>query len=81
MSIDNHKDKCMAKNKFKRKKITNSTKSKRLSKEWPNADNSYNNEIKESRRLDGSRDYWQIRDRGKFGSHSSYDDMGDESFS
>lgn len=31
------------------------------------------------RRLDGARDFWQIRDRGEFGSYSSHDDFGDES--
>jgi hypothetical protein len=31
------------------------------------------------RRLDGSRDYSQIRDYGQFGSHPLYDDCGDES--
>ena len=35
-------------------------------------------EYRENRRLDGSRDYWQIREEGGFGSHSSFDDMGDE---
>jgi hypothetical protein len=33
------------------------------------------------RKLDGSRDFYQYREFGKFGSHSSYDDFGDESFS
>jgi hypothetical protein len=33
----------------------------------------------EERRLDGSRDYWQIREEGRFGSHPSYDDCDDES--
>lgn len=32
------------------------------------------------RELDGSRDYWQYRESGRFGSHPSYDDYGDESF-
>jgi hypothetical protein len=36
-------------------------------------------ECKEERRLDGSRDYVQFRESGKFGSHSGYDDMADES--
>ena len=31
------------------------------------------------RRRDGSRDYWQFRETGKFGSHPLYDDCGDES--
>jgi hypothetical protein len=31
------------------------------------------------RRLDGARDFWQIRDHGEFGSYSSHDDFGDES--
>lgn len=30
-------------------------------------------------KLDGSRDYNQFRENGRYGSHSSYDDMGDES--
>ena len=33
----------------------------------------------EERRLDGSRDYWQVRESGRFGSHPSYDDCDDES--
>jgi len=33
----------------------------------------------EERRLDGSRDYWQVREEGRFGSHPSYDDCDDES--
>lgn len=31
------------------------------------------------RGLDATRDFWQIRDHGEFGSHSSYDDFSDES--
>ena len=31
------------------------------------------------RRLDGSRDYWQIREEGRFGSHPSFDSRDDES--
>jgi hypothetical protein len=34
---------------------------------------------REERRLDGSRDYWQIREEGRFGSRPSYDDCNDES--
>jgi hypothetical protein len=34
---------------------------------------------REERRLDGSRDYWQFREGGQFGSHPSYDDVDDES--
>jgi len=34
---------------------------------------------REERRLDGSRDYSQFREEGKFGSHPSYDDCDDES--
>ena len=30
-------------------------------------------------KLDGSRDYSQYREFGRYGSHSSYDDMGEES--
>jgi hypothetical protein len=33
----------------------------------------------EERCLDGSRDYWQIREEGRFGSHPSYDACDDES--
>ena len=33
----------------------------------------------EERRLDGSRDYWQIREEGRFGSHPSFDACDDES--
>jgi hypothetical protein len=35
-------------------------------------------DYKEERKLDGSRDYYQYREEGKFGSHSVFDDMGDE---
>jgi len=35
-------------------------------------------EYQAERRLDGSRDFYKIREQGKFGSHSVYDDMGDE---
>jgi hypothetical protein len=31
------------------------------------------------RGLDGSRDFWQFRETGRFGSHSVYDDCGGES--
>jgi hypothetical protein len=31
------------------------------------------------RRLDATRDFWQIRENGRFGSHSSHDDHSDES--
>lgn len=41
------------------------------------------NELKDhqlaERKADGSRDHFQIRDNGRFGSSSSYDDYGDES--
>jgi hypothetical protein len=33
----------------------------------------------EQRRLDATRDYWPIRESGRFGSHSSHDDFGDDS--
>jgi hypothetical protein len=33
----------------------------------------------EERRLDGSRDYWQVREDGRFGSHPSFDCCDDES--
>ncbi len=33
----------------------------------------------EERRLDGSSDYWEIREDGRFGSYPSYDDCDDES--
>jgi hypothetical protein len=32
------------------------------------------------KKLDGSRDFYQFRESGKFGSHSLYDDHGEESF-
>ena len=38
-------------------------------------------QIESEKKLDGSRDYYKYRESGKFGSHSSYDDHGDESFS
>ena len=38
-------------------------------------------EYKEERKLDGSRDYYTFKEQGKFGSHSVFDDMNDESFS
>ncbi len=34
---------------------------------------------REERRLDGSRDYWRLREDGRFGSHPSFDDCDDES--
>jgi hypothetical protein len=37
------------------------------------------NNHREERRLDGSRDYSQVREEGRFGSHPSYDDCDDES--
>ena len=46
-----------------------------LEDELPNELESY----AEERRLDGSRDYWQIREDGRFGSHPSFDDCDDES--
>jgi hypothetical protein len=36
-------------------------------------------EYRENRRLDGSRDYWQLREEGRFGSHPSFDSCDDES--
>lgn len=33
----------------------------------------------EERRLDGARDFWQIREEGRFGSHPSFDSCDDES--
>lgn len=33
----------------------------------------------EERRLDGARDYWQVREEGRFGSHPSFDSCDDES--
>lgn len=38
-----------------------------------------NLERKQNRRLDGSRDYWLIREDGRFGSHPSFDSCDDES--
>lgn len=35
-------------------------------------------EYKSERKLDGSRDYYQYKEQGKYGSHSVYDEMGDE---
>ena len=35
---------------------------------------------KTERRLDGSKDFYQFRNKGKYGSHSSYDNYDDESF-
>ncbi len=36
-------------------------------------------DYKDERKLDGSRDFYTFRERGKFGSHSAFDDMGDDS--
>lgn len=36
-------------------------------------------ERQEERRLDATRDYSQLRESGRFGSHSSHDDFGDDS--
>ena len=50
----------------------------------PSVDHTYESltgagHYREERRLDGSRDFAQIRDNGQFGSHPSYDDCGDDS--
>lgn len=52
-----------------------------LGKHDPDTDSDHNeNEnYREGRRLDGSRDYWQLREEGRFGSHPSYDDCEDDS--
>jgi hypothetical protein len=36
-------------------------------------------DVKIDRKLDGAKDFYQLRDHGKFGSYPDYDDMGDES--
>lgn len=38
-------------------------------------------EYREERKLDGAKDYYNIRDNGEFGSYPTYDNMGDESYS
>ena len=47
----------------------------------PVIDKTKNEDYHIASNLDGSRDFYQIRDGGKFGSYSSFDDYGDESFS
>jgi hypothetical protein len=79
-NVIKHRNKCRGKRARQSKKPSASSKQKQTSKRATYTDKPYFNEYKENRRLDGSRDYWRIRDQGKFGSHSSYDDMGDESF-
>lgn len=80
-NISRHREKCNARKISVGKKKVNSSQKLSSTRGGFSSENNVKDEYKETRRLDGSRDYWKIRDQGKFGSHSSYDDMGDESFS
>ncbi|ULQ55058.1 hypothetical protein KJS94_10445 [Flavihumibacter rivuli] len=75
-NLKKHSWKCPGKNKGQGKKGNNPN-----SKYESGVISSFYNEYKKERGLDGSRDFWQYRENGKFGSHSSFDDMSDESFS
>jgi len=74
-NLPRHKKKCVAvaKAATKKKKPTPKTNHGEL-------DTAYNplKERKSERALDGSKDYPQFREHGRFGSHSLYDDMNDE---
>lgn len=48
-------------------------------KTYKESNNDLKNQDNLNRKHDGGRDYFQIRDNGKFGSISSFDDYGDES--
>lgn len=48
-------------------------------KNYEKTENELKNHDLSDRQQDGSRDFYQIRDNGKFGSMSSFDDYGDES--
>lgn len=77
-----HKKKCRGRNQVLGRNVAvTKTQTKRKPKGAIFSDKPYYNELKIERRLDGARDYWANRDQGRFGSHSSYDDMGDESSS
>jgi len=76
-NIKKHKTKCINKGNKVNEKVKNKSKIQGVSDKF---DIAYNplTERKTERNLDGSRDYSQIREHGKFGSHSLYDDMNDE---
>lgn len=76
-NTNKHKAKCLAKNKNSKKQNKNNNTKRIIA---GTLDIAYDpiKERRAERQLDGSRDYAQIRDQGKFGSHSTYDDMGDE---
>lgn len=76
-NVDKHKNRCIKKNKIINKSIIIAKKDK-INEVNPSL---YIDEYEENKRLDGSRDYWELREYGKFGSHPSFDDMSDESFS
>ena len=73
------------KTKFSKKiKITSFSKGSSITNDLPGktynkTDNDLKNQDLSNREQDGSRDYYQIRDNGKFGSMSSFEDYGDES--
>jgi DNA-directed RNA polymerase subunit RPC12/RpoP len=75
--INKHKAKCLPKAKSSKKQNKNSNTKKIITSTLDTAHDPIK-ERRAERQLDGSRDYAQIRDQGKFGSHSTYDDMGDE---
>ena len=63
---------------------THSSKATNVTKDLPgrdynNTDNEAKNQYLANREQDGSRDYYVIRENGKYGSMSSFDDYSDES--
>ena len=82
-NLNNHKAKCRAGKKHNKnpKHQSRQNKQQKQKGKAPKGglytDKQYFNEYKEERRMD----FWRMKDNGRFGSHSTYDDMGDESFS
>lgn len=86
---ENHRRKCKKWNAIHRKLNLNvdfaqSSKSIGITSDLPGRDySSTGNELRDQyraeRRADGSRDHFQFREKGRFGSSSSFDDYGDES--
>lgn len=80
-----HLNKGKKKSKKKPKKFSNTQNKIQINKETL-LGNKLSNHFKQNsntqveKKLDGSRDFYQYRESGKFGSHSLYDDHGEESF-
>lgn len=79
-NLNKHKIKCQTRWKIRSGKSRGSSHQREIPRDIDTKGLS-SNDFQENRRLDGSKDYWQFRENGKYGSHSSYDEMGDESFS